>query len=103
MIDAFAKVVLFTLLGIALLSADVWYLRAVYQSIKGGSLVIAPIRIIGAPTGTSGMDEAIARMLLVRLHSVLADLEQSQSSLQQPSTGGGPAEGTPTIFPTPRT
>ena len=93
--------------GIVLLVVNAWYLSIVYHSIKGGGLVIAPIRIVGAPAGTSGMDESLARMLLVRLRSITADLEQSQTSLKsdQGSTeaGVGQTGGVSTLFAAPRT
>ena len=74
-----ARIIFFLATGIVLLVVNAWYLSVVYHSIKGGGLVIAPIRIVGAPAGTSGMDESLARMLLVRLRSITADLEQSQT------------------------
>jgi hypothetical protein len=106
-VEIVARIMFFLATGIVLLVVNAWYLSIVYHSIKGGGLVIAPIRIVGAPAGTSGMDESLARMLLVRLRSITADLEQSQTSLKsdQGSTeaGAGQAAGVSTLFAAPRT
>jgi hypothetical protein len=100
-----AKILVFTVLGVALLAANAWYFGAVYHSVKGGSvgsLVIAPFRIIGGPGGMGGLDEALARMLVVRLRIILSELEEAQSSLREagkaPDRGAMQAGAVP-IFP----
>jgi hypothetical protein len=101
-----AKAFLLVLLGMFLLAANAWYVGVVYRSIKGGNLVIGPIRIIGGPSDASGMDEVLARMLLVRLRSIIVDLEQSQSSLQNPAETAeiaGHTGALSTFFGAPRT
>jgi hypothetical protein len=127
--DAALKILVFTLLGAALLAANAWYVSAIVHTIKGGRLVIAPISVISEPAethGTSealgrmlaealvrrqanepgGIGEALARMLVVRLRSVMRDLEQAQNFLQKADEvrGSRPPEAVDLpLFGTPRT
>jgi thermolysin metallopeptidase-like protein len=79
---------------------------AVYHSIKGGSLVIAPVRMIGGTSSANGTDEVLARMLQTRLRSIMTDLEQSQTSLRQATEVPGSVDNSrsaPTFLAPPRT
>ena len=77
------KIAVYLTLGVILLAFNVWYVRAVYQSMTGGDLVIAPVKIVGG-TGDAGIaGETLARMIISKLQSLEWDLQQSQLALQR--------------------
>jgi thermolysin metallopeptidase-like protein len=78
-----AKILLYLTLGIALLACNVWYVRAVWQSIAGGGVVVAPVKVVGATGDASLAGEALARLIISRLQTLEWELQQSQSSLRQ--------------------
>jgi Thermolysin metallopeptidase, alpha-helical domain len=99
--DFVVKILAFLALGLVLLAANAWYVGLIFRSVSDPGLVIAPIRIVGGSAADKDMDEALARMLLVRLRSVMAELEQAQNQLEGTftSTARGPSIGVvPTIF-----
>src|SRR3954468_9491177 len=112
-----AKLTVYVVLGIAVMAVNVWYARAVYRTVSGGDLVIAPVKIVGGSGDSSVLGDALARMVISRIQAIEWDLQQSQISLQQegvPRTdeatlsAGSPAPGAPRgvtagILGTPRT
>lgn len=99
--DVVVKGLAFVVLGLILLTANIWYLGFIYRSFAEASLVVAPIRIVGGSQVEKGTDDVLARMLLVRIRSVMADFEQAQSSLKgEPQTASttAPTGVVPTVF-----
>jgi hypothetical protein len=89
--DVVVKILVFAVLGITLLTANAWYIGLLYRTVSGGGgVVVAPIRVVGGPAGASNLDEVMARMLLVRLRSIMGELEQAQSALGKAEAGMAP-------------
>jgi hypothetical protein len=113
--DLAAKILTYVALGIILLTVNLWYFRSLYQTVHGGDVVIAPIKLVG-PQQSADMGETLARMLIARLKAIEWDLQHSQISLRRsdevaktattPSTPSGqeaPGGMVPGIFGTPKT
>ena len=89
--DVVVKILVFTVLGITLLTANAWYIGLLYRTVSGGGgVVVAPIRVVGGPAGASNLNKVMARMLLVRLRSIMGELEQAQSALGKAEAGMAP-------------
>ncbi|MBR0828144.1 M4 family metallopeptidase [Bradyrhizobium manausense] len=67
--------------GLALLACNVWFFSAVYQSVTGGNLVVAPVKVVGGTGDPNLAGEALARLIIARLQALQWDLKESQSSL----------------------
>jgi hypothetical protein len=92
MLEAAAKFAVYLMLGAALLACNIWYVRAVYQSIKGGDLVVAPVKVVGGTGDAAIAGESLAGMIISSLGRLEWDLQQSQSTLRQdePAAKEGP-------------
>jgi hypothetical protein len=93
MIEIAIRISVYLIIGLALLTCNIWFARAVVQGITGGDLVVAPVKVVGRANDTSLTGEAMARLIISRLQTLASDLQQSQSSLRQaddPTTGAVP-------------
>jgi hypothetical protein len=84
----------FVLMGFALLGANAWYASAVYKAVTGrGEIIIAPIVV----TEKGGQDKgvALAHMLQARLREIETDLQRAQKELMSPdpAPAGQPPPG----------
>jgi hypothetical protein len=82
-VEPLAKIVVYVVVGVIVLAINVWFFRALYQSVSGGDLVVAPVKVIGSSGDTTALGETLARMLIVKIQEIEWGLEQSQSSLRQ--------------------
>jgi len=93
--EFFVKAMLFSFGGLTILAINLWFCQLIYQSFKGGDLVIAPVKIVGGSGDTAAASETLARMLIARIKALEWDVEQSQASLQQAdikqANEGGPS------------
>ena len=80
--EIFAKIAFFIAAGLVLLACNIWFATAVFQSVSGGDLVIAPVKVIGGTGNAAAEGEALARLIIARLHTREWELQQSQDSLQ---------------------
>ena len=86
--EAISKIVIYLTLGVALLACNVWFVRAVYHSITGGDVVVAPVKVIGGAGDANVTGETLARMIISKLQSLEWDLRQSQSALRPEEPAG---------------
>src|SRR5262249_15698739 len=86
-----AKVAIYLTVGVALLACNVWFVRAVYQSLTGGDLVVAPVKIVGGTGDAAIAGETLPRMLISKLQSLEWDPRQPQSALRQGDAAAGAA------------
>jgi hypothetical protein len=86
-----AKFAVYLAVGAVLLACNIWYLRAVHQSITGGDLVVAPVKVVGGTGDAAVAGETLARMIISRLQSLEWDLQQSQSALREEDSRGADA------------
>ena len=102
-----AKIAIYLTVGIALLACNIWFVSAAIQSISGGDLVVAPVKVVGGTGDASLAGETLARLIIARLQSLEWDLRQSQSSLkmerQEVAITVGPRGVTAGILGTPKT
>lgn len=79
--EVLTKFAVYFTAGLALLACNIWFLGAVYQSVTGGNLVVAPVKIVGGTGDPNLAGEALARLIIARLQALQWDLKESQSSL----------------------
>jgi DNA-binding phage protein len=93
--EFFIKAMLFSFGGATILAVNIWFCQLIYQSFKGGDLVVAPVKIVGGSGDAAAAGETLARMLIARIKALEWDVEQSQASLQQAdikqANEGGPS------------
>src|SRR5437016_12148195 len=77
------KLAVYLTVGVALIACNVWYARAVYQSLTGGDLVVAPVKVVGGTVDAAVAGETLARMIISKLQSLEWDPRQSQSVLRR--------------------
>ena len=77
-----SKILIYLTAGFALLACNIWYVRAAYQSLYGGDLVVAPLKVVGGTGDAAIMGDTLARMVIASLQSLESDLRRSQSALR---------------------
>jgi hypothetical protein len=86
--DVLARVLIYLAVGLALLSANIWYLHALYRQFRP-AYVIAPFNVVD-PSGQGAPDKAgaaLAEMMAAKLASIQADLKAAR---EQPATQANP-------------
>jgi hypothetical protein len=100
------KLIVYLVIGFFLVVCNVWYVRAAYRNLKGGDLIVAPVRLVGVTGDAGSQGEILARMIIARLQSLEWDLQQSQSVLTRASAAppaASEASVTAGILGTPKT
>lgn len=81
--DALLKVLAYLLVGLGLLTINLWFARAAYNAFVGNPpLVIAPFQIIGKDDAGGKIGATLAGMLLARLARITQEMDASTRSLQ---------------------
>lgn len=93
------KVAVYLAVGVALVACNVWYVRALYQSMTGGDLVVAPVKVVGGTEDAAIVGETLARLIISKLQSLEWDLRQSQSALKDAAKRTNPAAAPPPATP----
>jgi hypothetical protein len=98
--EFFIKAMLFGFGGVTILAINIWFCQLIYQSFRGGDLVVAPVKIVGGSGDAAAAGETLARMLIARIRALEWDLEQSQASLRQADIKQA-KEGSPSVMQAP--
>lgn len=82
--DAIIKALLYVILFLALVTINVWFVRAVSQAYlrENRPLVIAPFQVIGKDDAAGRQGTALASMLLARLARIRQEMEASETALR---------------------
>jgi len=81
--EVLLRVALVGFFGILLLVANVSFLTSLARGVRGGDLVVAPIKVSGDGAATAALQESLAAMLVVRLKAITIAFAQSQSALNK--------------------
>jgi hypothetical protein len=93
------KIAVYLTLGVALVACNVWYIRAVYQGMTGGGLVVSPVKAVGGTGDAAIAGETLARLIISKLQSLEWDLRQSQSALKDAAKRTNPETASPPATP----
>ena len=88
--DTMIRATLYLALGIALLLANIWFVRLVRDAISEADVVIVPFRIVGYPGDASQAGTTLAHMLQARLINIEQELKNAQDWLIAPPPVSGP-------------
>jgi hypothetical protein len=78
MLDLLVRIGFYLIVGLALLVACVWYLRALVQEVSGrAEVVIAPFEIVGA-ADNKGLGVGLAHMLQARLRDIESEIADTK-------------------------
>ncbi len=82
--DAIIKALLYVILFLAIVTVNVWFVRAVSQAYlrEQRPLVIAPFQVIGKDDAGGKQGTALASMLLARLARIRQEMEASEAALR---------------------
>lgn len=87
--DAVFRISIYLVIGLALLSVNLWFVQAVHHAIVGADVVIAPFEIVGGNNDKLTLGRGLTHMLLARLRKIERDLEAAQASLMKSGTIAG--------------
>ena len=81
--DAIIKVCLYLLVGLALLTVNVWFVRNVYYALlEQAAVVIAPFQVVGKDDAEGKLGTALATMLVARLGRIREEMKASALALR---------------------
>jgi hypothetical protein len=81
--DTLIKILLYLLVGLGLLTVNLWFARAVYHALlEQPPMVIAPFHVVGKDDAGGRLGVTLATMLLARLGRIREEMKSSYRALQ---------------------
>src|SRR3989442_14910237 len=71
----------YLVVGIALLLANIWFVRLVRNATSKADVIIVPFQVVGYPGEASQVGSTLAHMLHARLITIERDLKNAQERL----------------------
>jgi hypothetical protein len=82
-VDAIIRILIYLVIGVLILIANLWYVRALHDEIYRDEIVIAPFQIIGPKDNDEKLGKNLAYMLQARLRRIEQELATAQESIKK--------------------
>jgi hypothetical protein len=88
--ESLFRIVVYLLVGIALLTVNYWFIRSLHHVLTGSDVVIVPFQVAGQSDEGGKLGSTLAHMLQARLTQIQRDLQSAQKSLLEAPTAEAP-------------